>query len=138
MGDNIKTIGGNYSYLGFQNRFINFSWCNQIHESQIKMSDSSDFDGSFVPNKASRRKSSNIYSDEDVWESDEEDFELDISGKSKNKKSKKFIVSDSEGDADSDEDFSSPKKSRKSKKKIETDSESETEESSDNDSDLPG
>ena len=86
------------------------------------MSDSSDFDGSFVPNKASRRKSSNIYSDEDVWESDQEDFELDISGKSKNRKSKKFIVSDSEGDADSDEDFSTPKKSRKSKKKIETDS----------------
>ena len=83
------------------------------------MSDSSDFDGSFVPNKASRKKKASIYSDEEIWESDQDS---DVPVKRKSKKPKNFIVDDSESDSASDRDFSSPKKSRKSSKKIETDS----------------
>ena len=100
-----------------------------FHEFQIKMSDSNDSDGDFVLSKKSKKKSSMIYSDPEVWGSDQEDSPV----KNKRKgKSKKFIKSDSEKsdsdfeseteESESDEDFSSPKKNRKSSKKRRSDS----------------
>ena len=96
------------------------------------MSDSHDSDGDFVLGKKSKKKSGMIYSDPEVWESDQESDDTPL--KNKSRKSKKVIESESESDSntesdamsddatESDEDFSSPKKSRKSSRKIKSDS----------------
>ena len=95
------------------------------------MSDSHDSDGDFVLGKKSKKKSRMIYSDPEVWESDQES---ETPLKNKSRKSKKVIESESESDSntesdamsddatESDEDFSSPKKSRKSSRKMKSDS----------------
>ena len=98
------------------------------------MSDSHDSDGDFVLGKKSKKKSGMIYSDPEVWESDQESDETPL--KNKSRKSKKVIESESESDSNTESDAMSDdddtesdeklhfgtKKSRKSSRKIKSDS----------------
>ena len=96
------------------------------------MSDSHDSDGDFVLGKKSKKKSRMIYSDPEVWESDQESDETPL--KNKSRKSKIVIESESESDSNTESDAMSDdddtesdeklhfgtKKSRKSSRKIES------------------
>ena len=97
------------------------------------MSDSHDSDGDFVLGKKSKKKSPMIYSDPEVWKSDQESDETPL--KNKSRKSKKVIESESESDSNTESDAMSDddtesdeklhfgtKKSRKSSRKIKSDS----------------
>ena len=66
------------------------------------MSDSHDSDGDFVPGKRSKKKSPMIYSDPEVWESDQENDDTPL--KNKSRKSKKSIESESESDSNTESD----------------------------------
>ena len=66
------------------------------------MSDSHDSDGDFVPSKKSKKKSPMIYSDPEVWESDQENDDTPL--KNKSRKSKKVIESESESDSNTESD----------------------------------
>ena len=66
------------------------------------MSDSHDSDGDFVLGKKSKKKSPMIYSDPEVWESDQENDDTPL--KNKSRKSKKVIESESESDSNTESD----------------------------------
>ena len=66
------------------------------------MSDSHDSDGDFVLGKKSKKKSGMIYSDPEVWESDQESDDTPL--KNKSRKSKKVIESESESDSNTESD----------------------------------